>query len=89
MADPVWWNLDSFLAETIALNLRDYIKHSAGAPGEYTEEQWFAKLDSIATRLEAYLNRFDSADLEVDRVLVESAKEAMHELADVFPALWD
>lgn len=89
MAEPNWLNLDLFLAEIIAANLRDYIKNSAGAPGEYTEEQWNTKLNGIATKLEAYLNRFDIEQPDKETFIVQQAKEAMHDLADIFPALWD
>lgn len=89
MTTPVWINLDLFLAEVIARNLRDYIDNSAGSPGEYTDEQWNAKLSGITTKLEAYLNRFDILDAAKEAFVVSQAKEAMHDLADIFPALWD
>ena len=88
MAEPVWWNLDVFLAEQIARNLRDYVAKSAGSPGQYTEEQWKTKLSSIATRLEAYQTH-KSMSLEQGQFITKSAQDALHELAEVFPGLWD
>lgn len=87
--DPVWWNLDLFLAEIISRNLRDYIHNSAGSPGEYTEEQWKNKLSGIATKLESYESNKFSGDADRQKFITEQAQEAMRDLADVFPGLWD
>jgi hypothetical protein len=86
-ADPKWWNLDLFLAEIIAINLRDYARNNKSYPGEYTAESWKSKLDSIATRLEAYKHRFE-APVALEQHLVNEARAAMHELAEIFPGLW-
>lgn len=87
---PEWWNLDIFLAQTIAEKLRNFISNSCGHPGEYTQESWEQKLESIVTRLERYSQKFE-LDLGFDEEfeIVKAGQEALHELADIFPALWD
>lgn len=88
-ADPIWWSLDMFLADVIAHHLRDYIKHADTVPLEMDKEAWDKKLDSIAIRLEAYKNRLTVANPEAELYLTEQARAAMHDLADIFPKLWD
>ncbi len=84
--NPAWWNLDLYFAEIISVNLRDYATNSQSVPSGYTKTQWSNKLTSIANRLEAYKAlKFSDKDAEV----TENAKKAMHELAEIFPHLWD
>ena len=86
--DPKWWSLDMFLAEIIALNLRDLARNGTAHPGEYTPQAWKDKLNSIATKFEAYQERLDVSS-EAELFIVAEVKQAMHDLADIFPALWD
>ncbi len=86
---PAWWNLDMYFADVISNNLRDYIRNSQSHPGDTTSEEWKAKLDSIATRLEAYTHKFDAPSPAAEVKLVRDAQDAMHEVAEIFPSLWD
>lgn len=84
---PDWWNLDLYLAEHISTKLREFLANSQGHPSEFTEYEWDAKLSSIADRLEEYnKNKFNVGNTIE---LMENAKSAMRELADIFPYLWD
>lgn len=89
MPDPIWWNLDLHLAEFIASSLRTFIASYHGAPSQCTKEQWDKKLESIASRLEAYVSYKFNPNLELERLSTEQAKEALREFADIFPYLWD
>jgi hypothetical protein len=88
MSNPELWNLDHTIAKFISEHLRAFVANGHGYPAEMTFEQWHAKLDGIATRLERYMDRLD---LEMDQELevVRAGQEAMHELAEILPALWD
>lgn len=87
MTSPAWWNLDSYLAEVIAHNLRDYARNSSGYPSGMTSAQWDAKINSIAERLESYQYRLEASPAQ-ETIIVNNTKAAMHELADIFPQLW-
>lgn len=84
---PVWWNLDLYLADHISAKLQEFLANSQGHPSDFTEEEWNSKLYSIAARLEAYsLDKFNVGN---NTELMENAKSAIAELADIFPYLWD
>ncbi len=86
---PAWWNLDMYFADIISNNLRDYIRNSQSHPGDTTLAEWKAKLDNIAARLEAYTHKFDAPSHAAEAKLVKDAQDAMHEVAEIFPSLWD
>ena len=88
-ANPVWWNLDLFLADTISSRLKEFVTNTVSFPAGSTKDEWEEKLISIATRLDNYKSRFEVSSLEKETKLTVDAKEAMHELADVFHMLWD
>ncbi len=83
---PKWWNLDLYFAEIISSNLRDFIANSHTIPFGMSESEWKAKLDSIASRLEKYKTIFEPEDKSED---IENAQQAIRDLADIFPRLWD
>jgi intein-encoded DNA endonuclease-like protein len=86
VGDPAWWNLDMYLADVIAHNLRDYARNSSTFPSNYSQQEWKSKLNSIAERLEIYyIRRFQ----ENEEQRTNDAKAALRELADIFPYLWD
>lgn len=85
----IWMNLDIELAKFIVVGLRQFCDNSNGYPDNYSSyEDWVSRLNSIANRLEVYTQRF-SYDMGTELEILRMGQEAMRELADVFPALWD
>ena len=85
MGTPAWWNLDVYLSEVISNSLRDYQRNSSSYSGT-NKEAWEAKLTSIADRLEAYTNKLQSDD---EAEVTRQGQQALHDLAEIFPQLWD
>lgn len=82
-------NLDLYLAEHIARRLEEFRVHSLGHPSNYTEESWNAKLRGIITKLNVYSTKFDTDTLDKELEVTRAGQEAMREIADIFPNLWD
>ncbi len=89
MSSPEMWNLDISLADHLAKKLREFAANSHGHPENMTEQEWKDKILGIAVRLERYTERFDFNSMELEHEVVVAGQEALKDLANIFPALWD
>lgn len=86
---PEWANLDCLLAKLIAEKLQLFREKTNGFPINYSSaDEWDNKLNSIIVRLESYPEKFQHA-YDIERELEQAGVQAIRELADIFPQLWD
>lgn len=82
------WNFDTYIAQVIANGCLWLKTHASGYPGDISDKEWGAYLDSIREPLLRWVeNEYENMDEY--KKLYENAKEAMHKFAERFGNFWD
>lgn len=91
-SDQDVWGAYYHLSRVIPGMLRNLADNHMGHPGALTDEEWTAKLRSMADKIEAYVIMSEMPDdwtMEKENEAYKITQEGLREMADWFGNLWD